>query len=148
MKEHLSSEQISKRLAGERIPGVDQHLKECAHCAAETARLKKLLAEFRTSTIAWSALQKGAHAPERWQISDNKRRMAGATMTWKLAAAALVIALIILIPKNINDRRREMEQFRADVQLWEEVNTQVSQPVPAPLKPLMQLVAWDPETIE
>jgi hypothetical protein len=148
MKEHLSSEQFSKRLAGEPIPGADQHLKNCAHCAAETARMKKLLTEFRTSTIAWSAHQKGAHPPEQWQISDNKRRLAGAMMTWKLAAAALVIVLIILIPKNINDRRREIEQLKADVQLWEEVNAQVSQPVPAPLKPLMQLVAWEPETGE
>lgn len=148
MKEHLSSEQISKRLVGEHIPGADQHLKECAYCAAETARLKKLLTDFRTSTIAWSALQKGANAPELWQVSDNKRRMAGVTMIWKLAAVTLVIALIILIPKNINDRRREMEQFKADVQLWEEVNVQVSQPVPAPLKPLMQLVSWEPETVE
>jgi inner membrane protein involved in colicin E2 resistance len=74
--------------------------------------------------------------------------MASVAMTWKLAAVALVIALIILIPKTINDRRREREQFKADVQLWEEVNAQVSQPVPAPLKPLMQLVAWEPETVE
>jgi hypothetical protein len=148
MKEHLSSEQISKRLAGERIPDADQHLKDCAVCAAETIRLKMLLTEFRTSAIAWSALQKGADAPEQWQVSDHKRRFTGATLTWKLAAAAIVIALIILIPKNINDRRREIEQLKADVKLWEEVNVQVSQPVPAPLKPLMQLVVWDPETVE
>jgi hypothetical protein len=135
-------------MAGDRTPDADQHLRECAQCAAETARLKTLLTEFRYSVIAWSALQKGAEAPERWTPLEHRRRFTSGVLRWKLAAAALAIAVIVPICKNSSDRRREAEAFEADVQLWEEVNAQVSRPVPTPLEPLMKLVAWVPDAVE
>ena len=148
MRAHLSSEQISRWMAGDRTPDADRHLRECARCAAETARLKTLLAEFRSSVIAWSALQKGAEAPERWTPLEHRRRFTSGVLRWKLAAAALAIAVIVPICKNSSDRRREAEAFEADVRLWEEVNAQVSRSVPAPLEPLMKLVAWEPDAVE
>jgi hypothetical protein len=148
MRVHLSSEQISRWMAGDRTPDADQHLRECARRAAETARLKTLLAEFRSSVIAWSALQKGAEAPERWTPLEHRRGFARGVLRWKLAAAALAIAIVVPICKNSSDRRRETEAFEADVQLWEEVNAQVSRSVPAPLEPLMKLVVWEPDAVE
>jgi len=148
MRAHLSSKEISRWMAGDRIPDADQHLRECPQCAAETARLKTLLTEFRYSVIAWSALQKGAEAPERWTPLEHRRRFTSGVLRWKLAAAALAIAVIVPICKNSSDRRREAEAFEADVQLWEEVNAQVSRPVPTPLEPLMKLVAWVPDAVE
>ena len=148
MRAHLSSEEISRWMAGERSPDADQHLRECAQCAAETARLKSLLAEFRSSVIAWSARQEGAEAPKQWTPMEPRRRFISGMRRWSLAAAALAIAVAVPICKNASDRRRTAEAFEADVQLWEEVNAQVSRPVPAPLEPLMKLVAWEPDAAE
>ena len=148
MRAHLSAAQISRWMAGDRTTDVDRHLRECAQCAAETARLKALLAAFRSSVIAGSALQKGAEAPERWTPLEHRRRLTRGVPRWKLAAAALAIAVIVPICKNSSDRRREVEAFEADVQLWEEVNAQVSRSVPTPLEPLMKLVAWESDAVK
>jgi len=148
MSAHLSSEQISRWMAGDCTPGADQHIRECPQCAAETARLKRLLAEFRSSVIARSALEKGAEAPERWAPPEHRRRFTSGAPRWKLAAAALAIAILVPICKNSGERRRDAEAFQADVQLWEAVNAQVSRSVPMPLEPLMKLVAWDPDAVE
>ncbi len=148
MSAHLSSEQISRCIAGNCTPDADQHLRECPQCAAETSRLKTLLAEFRSSVIARSALEKGAEAPERWAPLEHRRRFTSGAPSWKLAAAALAIAVIVPICKNSGERRRDAAAFQADVQLWEAVNAQVSRSVPMPLEPLMKLVAWEPDAVE
>jgi len=148
MRAHLSSEQISRWMAGDCTPEADRHLRECPRCAAETARLKTLLGEFRSSVIARSALEKGAEAPERWAPLAPKRRFTSGALRWKLAAAALAIAVIVPICKNSGERRRDAEAFQADVQLWEAVNAQVSRSVPMPLEPLMKLVIWEPDAVE
>ena len=148
MMAHLSSEQFSRWIAGDRNPDAEQHLQECAQCAAEIVRMQTLLEEFRFSVIAWSELQKDAEASERW-TPPQYRKSKSSVLIWKFAAATLVIALaVVLIFKNYNDRRREIEAFQADVKLWEEVNTQVSRPIPAPLEPLMNLIAWEPDAVE
>jgi hypothetical protein len=148
MTAHLSSKQISRWMAGDCTPDAGRHLRECPQCAAESARLKTLLAEFRSSVIARSALEKGAGVPERWALLEHRRRFAGGVPRWKLAAAALAIVVIVPICKHSSDRRREAEAFKADVQLWEAVNAQVSRSVPTPLEPLMKLVAWEPDAVE
>ena len=144
MSGHLSSEQISRWMAGNRTPDENQHICECRQCAAEAARLDALLAEFRSSVVAWSALQKGADAHDRWISLKQRRRVTRGVLRLTLAAAALIIAVALPLWKNTNDRRREVEAARIDAQLWEEVNVQVSRPVPTPLEPLMKLVAWEP----
>ncbi len=148
MSAHLSSEKISRWMAGDCTPDTNQHLRECPQCAAETARLRALLAEFRSSVIARSALEKGAEAPERWAPLEQRRRFTSGAPRWKLAAAALAIAVIVPICKNSGERRRDAAAFQADVQLWEAVNAQVSRSVPMPLEPLMKLVAWEPDAVE
>jgi hypothetical protein len=148
MRAHLSSEQISKWLADDRSPDVEQHIRECSKCAAETKRLKNLFAEFRDSAVAWSAVRNDAEAPERWKPPERRYGFAAGILRWKLAAAMLVIVLCVSVYKNLSDRRREAESFRADVRLWEEVNAQVSRQVPASLEPLIKLIAWEPEVHE
>jgi hypothetical protein len=148
MNTHLSSEQISRWMAGDSNPSADRHLKECPQCAAEIARLQALLGTFRSSVIEWNALQRSAEAPERWMPTEHRHRFAGGLQRWKLAAATLVILLAVSIWKNYSDHRRETEAFEADVRLWEEVNSHISQPIPSPMAPLMNLVAWESEAIE
>ncbi len=148
MRAHLSSEQISEWLAYDCAPDVDQHIRQCAQCAVETKRLKNLLGVFRSSAIAWSALHKDAEAPNRWKPPEQRRGFFIGVPRWKLAAAMLAIVLFASVYKNLSDRRREAEAFKADVQLWEEVNAQVSRQVPASMEPLMKLIAWEPEANE
>jgi hypothetical protein len=145
MRTHFSSEQISRWMTGEPTPDEFQHIRECAQCAAETARLDSLLAGFRSSVVAWSALHKGAEAPERWKPLQQRGRVGRSALRWSMAAAALAIAAALPICKNLNDRRREAEAFSADARLWEEVNAQISRPVPSSLEPLMKLVVWEPD---
>ena len=145
MRAHFSSEQISRWMAGDPTPDEVQHIRECAQCAAEAARLDSLLAEFRSSVVAWSAIHKGAEAPERWKPLQQRGRVVRGALRWTMAAAALTIAVTLPICKNVNDRRHEAEEFRADARLWEEVNDQISRPVPSSLEPLMKLVVWEPD---
>ena len=121
MNTHLSSEQISKWMAGDKNSDADRHLKECPQCATEIARLQSLLSAFRSSVIEWNTLQRSAEVPERWMPSEYRRRFAGSMLFWKLAAATLAIVLVISIWKNNSDRRHAVEALEADVQLWEEV---------------------------
>jgi hypothetical protein len=146
MRAHLSSEQISRWMAGCPTPDEVEHIRECAQCAAEAARLDSLLAKFRSSVVAWSALHKGAQAPDLWKPLRQRGRVARGALRWTMAAAVLAIAAALPIYKHLNDRQREAEASRADARLWEEVNIQISRPVPSPLEPLMKLVAWDPDT--
>ena len=144
MRAHFSSEQISRWMAGNPTPDEVPHIRECRQCAAEAARLDSLLAEFRSSVVAWSALHKGAEAPDRWKPLQRRGKVARGALRWSMAATALAIAVTLPICKNLNDRRREAEASRADARLWEEVNHQISRPVPSPLEPLMKLVTWEP----
>jgi hypothetical protein len=106
--------------------------------------MEALLTEFRSSVIAWSALHQSAGVPDRRLSPERRNSFAGATLRWKLAAAALAIALALPIGKYACDLQREAEAHRADIQLWDQVNTQISRPVPAPMEPLMKLMAWEP----
>jgi hypothetical protein len=148
MSTHLSSEQISRWMAGENNSDADRHIKECPECAAEIARLQSLLGAFRSSVIAWNTLQRNADPPSHWMPAKHHRQVAGGILRWKLAAATLVIVLAVSVWKNHSDRRHAAEVFEADVRLWEEVNSHISQPIPSPMAPLMNLVAWEPEFIE
>jgi hypothetical protein len=56
---------------------------------------------------------------------------------------ALAVVLVVLIGNNLRNRHHAAEAFRADVQLWEEVNVQISRPVPVSMEPLVNLIAWE-----
>lgn len=148
MSVHVSLDQISRFMAGNATPDEVQHVRECGQCAAEAARLDSLLAYFRSSVIAWSALHRDAEIPDRWLPLQRRDRISRRVLRWTMAAAALVFVATLPICDNVNDRRREMEVFREDARLWEEVNAQILRPVPSPLEPLTKLVAWDPDAGE
>ncbi|MBZ5585384.1 MAG: hypothetical protein LAQ30_24910 [Acidobacteriia bacterium] len=57
---------------------------------------------------------------------------------WLLLLALVVVAAVLLW-RNARQRRVE-----ADALLWQEIDAHVSRQVPAPLEPLMKLVAWEP----
>jgi hypothetical protein len=106
--------------------------------------LDTVFAEFRSAVIAWTGRQKGAESPDRWKPFERRAGFARTAQRWILAFAALAIAVTVPICRNEMGRQREEELFRADAQLWERVNAQVSRTIPAPLEPLMKLVEWEP----
>ena len=149
MSAHLSSKQISQWMAGDRMPETERHLQECAHCVAEITRLETVLAGFRSSVIDWSAHPHNTEIRERLTRAKGGNQFTGRIMVrWKLAAAVLVVILAVPICININDRHRKEEALQADIRLWEEVNDQVSRTVPSSMEPLMNLIAWEPDSIE
>jgi hypothetical protein len=148
MIEHLTSEQISRWLAGDSTSDMGRHLLQCAQCAAKAGRLKGLLTEFHTSAVVWSDAQKGATPPAHWEPEEPLRAHARGMWRWKLAAAALAVVLAVPVCTKINFHQHKARILKEDVQLWEQVNVQLSRPVPASLEPLMQLMEWEPESTE
>jgi hypothetical protein len=84
MKSHLSEEQISQWIAGDRSTEAEQHLLDCPECAAQVADTQKSLLLFRDS---------GYQCAEYWQKQPQmsaSRRPA----RWAVAGAALAVAVI------------------------------------------------------
>jgi hypothetical protein len=133
MSSHLSPQQISKWMTGERASQEEQHVRECAQCSAEVAQFQEALADFGSRVRDWSERQPVANPlgegrpahPLRW--------------AW-VAVAALLLAAI---PIYRVDRQRQAERARAEAALMEQVDAQVSRAIAAPMEPLAQLMTWD-----
>jgi len=83
MSSHLSEEQISAWVAGERSREAQAHLAGCAACAAEVERTAGALALFRESV---------ERCAEHWVARPVGRR----SRAWRWAMAVPVIAAILL----------------------------------------------------
>ena len=127
MKRHLSPEEISRWIAGERDGAWSLHMSECGACAGEAERTRAALEEFRGAVNAWRV------PPMRMKAARRRVPMA---VRWVLAAAAA--ACLAALPPVYKHR-----QEAADAVLLEEVDAQVSQPVPRPMEPLLPLVSWN-----
>jgi periplasmic protein TonB len=68
MKQHLSSEQISRYLIGDTSPQETRHVGDCAACSVELARLKSSFSEFRGSVRKWSDQLGGADSAIPWNV--------------------------------------------------------------------------------
>jgi hypothetical protein len=137
MIEHLSAEQISHWLIGERQPETERHLAACDACRTELAQLQGALVQFRSAVREWSA----ASAPPEWRPAAR-----AGWFSWpRLAVAAAALAVLISAPVYWTERRRERaaEAARADAQLLEQVDSEISRAVPEPMEPLVNLVTWN-----
>ena len=134
MNSHLSEEQISKWVTGERTSPEERHVRECPQCRAEVARFESALVAFGGAVRDWSErqtvvkpLRDGRHArPFRW--------------AWVAAAVLLVAAAV---PIYRIDRQRKAERARADAALMEQVDREVSRAIATPMEPLAKLMTWD-----
>jgi hypothetical protein len=132
MNNHLSSEQISSWMIGERSPEAQKHAGMCPECRAELDRLQDALSSFRSSVLQWVDVQTPA--------LNTARGLRSHSLHWVLATATVVLLAVILIYKNISDRQREAEAVQ-DALLLEEVNVHLSRGVPAALEPFMELMS-------
>jgi hypothetical protein len=139
MSGHLSSEDISRWILGERGAAGERHIRECAECAAEIARLEGGLAGFRGAVRRLAA--------ERWGTVPariSQPRQTG-LQTWCLrgaAVATLLLAALVPIYRGAH-QRRSAAIAQADAQLLEEVDAGVSRSVPRTMEPLLKLIAED-----
>jgi hypothetical protein len=142
MSQHLSSQEISQWMIGERTPQQEQHVRQCSQCGAELDRLEAALALFRGSVRHWSGRQSRAEPPAIASMSPAQGSRIQ-PMRWALVAAALLVLAAVPIYRNAQDRQRQAEIARADALLLEQVDAEVSRAVPRPMEPLVKLVSWD-----
>ncbi|MDQ1472955.1 MAG: hypothetical protein QOJ99_4435 [Bryobacterales bacterium] len=142
MTRHLSDEEISAWVLGERTPMQEAHLAGCRECGIRTGRLQAALSGFRESAIAWAAREQHAvpvpTAPRWWQPRSQ----------WLLAAAALVLMTAVPAYRSYSAhlsaaRERTVLDAAEDTALLNQVDTQISRAVPGPMEPLVPLVAWN-----
>ena len=141
MSEHLSDEQISKWIAGERDAAAGQHVGECAECRAEVARMESTLAVFRDSVHRWSDSQT---APA-WKIRRTPS-FARRPLSWALSAAAVLALALVPIYRNEKEQQRKAEAARVDAMLLQQIEQETSRTVPSSMDPLVKMVAWDSTT--
>lgn len=98
MNSHLSEEQITGWIAGERGREAEQHIRECPACTAEVERCRKAFLLFRDSGYACA---------EYWRTQPpvpSPRRVA----RWVLAASSLVALAIILATVILHRHTRQV----------------------------------------
>ncbi|HLK67021.1 MAG TPA: hypothetical protein VKU19_26490 [Bryobacteraceae bacterium] len=117
MKSHLSSEEISRWVIGERSMEAEHHVTQCALCRSELDRLRETFLLFRESGIRWSDRCYAARfgAESAIYSSGPTRKTARLSRPWSCAVAAsvLVCAVLLLRPApeapavRMPDRRAE-----------------------------------------
>jgi hypothetical protein len=138
MIEHLSPEQISQWMIGERVPQLVQHVAECTECHAELEQMESALVQFRTAMRQAG----GSAPPPGWR----EPATGGAWYSWPrlgVAAAALLILVALPVAWRVRTQERAAEAALADSQLLERVDSAISRAVPEPMEPLVNLVTWN-----
>jgi anti-sigma factor RsiW len=141
MIEHLSAEQISQWMVGERAPEVERHLADCTACRAELEQLESALSHFRT------AMREPADsvAPTAWREPASQTPW----HSWPsllLAVAALLVLVAVPLSWQARERQLAAESAQAalaDSQLLESVDSAISKAVPEPMEPLVSMVSWN-----
>ena len=139
MSRHLSPEDFSEWIIGkpgERTPEREQHLRECAECAAELDRIQAPIALLRGAVREWSANEDRGSASIAERISMSRR---SGGLWLRLAATAAALAVLIAI--GIEGRNwRAAGVDREDEILLGQVQTAVSRSVPATMQPVYDLM--------
>jgi hypothetical protein len=138
MIEHLSAEQISQWMIGERTPQLQRHVAVCEECRAELEQLQTALSQFRTAMRAPAS----SILPPAWREPAPR----SGWLSWPrmvLATAAVVVLVALPITWRTRERERAAEAALADSQLLERVDSAISQAVPEPMEPLVTLVTWN-----
>jgi len=143
MIEHLSAEEISQWMIGDRTPRLEVHVAECTACREELAELESTLSQFRGAVREW-----GADEPApAWR----EPAAPGAWFSWpRLACATALVLLMTAAPVYWTARARERAaaEARADAQLLEQVDSSISRAVPESMEPLVNLATWNSSEVK
>jgi hypothetical protein len=139
MSRHLSEEQISRWILGERATGEVEHASECPSCRAEIARLESAMATLRGSLR--SVGEQSLPPAVDWARAS-RRPWLGLPVQWLVAAAALLLLTVVSLYHS-HEQRRKAELARADAILLEQVDAGISRPIAEPMEPLARLMTWE-----
>jgi anti-sigma factor RsiW len=147
MIEHLSAEQVSQCMIGQRPLELQQHVAGCAQCRAELAQLESALSQFR------SAMREPANLapPPAWRQPEPRP---APWFSWPrpvLTATALLVLAAVPVTwraRSHEQALREQAAQVADSQLLESVDSEISQAVPVPMEPLVTLATWNSSSTE
>jgi len=141
---HLSSDEITAYLIGDRTPGQQQHVRECAECRTEIERLERPLAWFGSAVKRWSDQQ-----AESWSGSRRPDQSLHAGSRWRSLRLPSAIAAMVLFALAVVPIYRSLQPDRAsaprtivvpDSVLLEQVEAGIARAVPQPLEPLSRLM--------
>lgn len=111
----------------------------CDLCRPQAARLNASLELFRNAMDRWSA-REFRPSPDPATFPTPHRALHWAR--WAVAFAVLVMAAIIPIYRHEQAQRR-LADSRADAELLQQVETDLSQDVSPSMEPLLKMAAWD-----
>ncbi|MDQ6706321.1 MAG: hypothetical protein M3Z85_10150 [Acidobacteriota bacterium] len=140
MNRHLSPEQISGWILGERQSESENHVNKCPACQAEVAQLGNALAAFRGAVRESSDARFGAGF--HMEARKKGRAWLSVNALWAGAAVAALLAIagVSVLPQA---RRGSVpESAITDAVLLSRIDTELSRAVPCPMEPLTKLVAW------
>jgi hypothetical protein len=142
MSQHLNAQQINEWLIGERSSEQQQHVGQCAQCAAEIAKLEAPLKMFR------QAVQDGGVPQVTWKPVASRASVWSLGLRWTAAGAlALALAGVPVYRNHVQQvKLREAELASQDAALMTKVEQEILEPIPQPMQPLTKLVSYNPPT--
>jgi anti-sigma factor RsiW len=149
MIEHLSAEQISQWIIGDRPLELQAHVAECAECRAELGQLESALSQFRTAMREPASYE----PPPAWRQPEPRP---APWFSWpRLALTATALLVLGAVPVTWRVRTHEQalraqaaQSALADSRLLESVDAEISQAVPQPMEPLVTLATWNSNSTE
>ena len=145
MNHHLTTEQLNDLLLSPSIAPntqVDRHLRACSACAEELLSLRASLANFRSAATSF-AYHQSTLVPRTAAPAPSSRLLSfRAPLSWA-AAAAIVVAAVL--PASMHRLRPKPSPApvtvaphtqQSDEALLEEINQNLSAPVPSAMQPL------------
>jgi hypothetical protein len=138
---HLSPEEISRWMMGERTAQDEEHVRDCWTCSAEVNRMETALGLFQRSAKDWSR-ERSPEFRNVWSIEGARRGVRTLALRWALAGLTLLVLAGIPIRTLREREQREARANQIDAVLLEQVDAEVSRAVPAPMEPLARLVPW------
>jgi hypothetical protein len=149
VSKHLSSQQISEWMIGERSPKLAQHLQSCPECAEEVARASAAIGAFGSAVRGWSRQQMAAFQVKP-AAEDSQRYWNTGMFRWQVATASMAALLLAAIPVYRHQHQAPQNTAPAavaasvnDEALLRDVEAAVSRSVPAPMEPLDKLMAGE-----
>jgi hypothetical protein len=153
MSAHLSHEELTDSLLGISSLTVNAHLLDCAVCGNELDHLRNSIAAFRGAAHAWTENAVAGADGGRPLIRSLPKRSRPAA-GWVLAAAVMILLVAVSafywrdqkMPSQAHSTRvpnvatvaaDTQSQIDQDNQLLSQVDSEISEAVPAPMQPLL-----------
>lgn len=137
--QHLTQEQVSAWMLGERSAKVQEHVRSCSACQSEVLLLGTTLLDFRSSVREWSQ----EHAsPNVIPLSAAMRDRLVTFNRLCLATAAVVVCILVGLTLRTQPPGTSPVNAISDKALMSQMDEEISRTVPTAMEPLVQLVAW------